>query len=247
MIFPAGDLYIKLIPAQNAEGAKKEMKPKFQGGRKMNQVQQWYYEQRAERTIKALKKNNFEAKYLPKASEVKEELWKMIPEGAIVGVGGSLTLNQVDLAKEMEKRPVKFLNPFAKGLSMEEGDRIRRQIFTADIFITSSNAITEDGKLYNIDATGNRVAAMIYGPKKVVLLCGVNKIVKDIQEAHTRAQEWAAPLNVKRLGYKPPCGVTGQCSDCSSPERICNAYVVLAKKPRRTDYLIFLIGEELGL
>ncbi len=213
----------------------------------MNEFRQWYGERQAERTIKALKKNNFEARYFAKAAEALEELWKIIPEGATVGVGGSLTLNQVDLANEIRKRPVKFLNPFAKGLSMEEGDKIRREIFSADIFLSSSNAITEDGKLFNIDATGNRVAPMIYGPRKVVLICGVNKIVKDIAEAQTRAQEWAAPMNVKRLGYKPPCGVTGQCSDCSSPERICNAYVILAKKPRRTDYMIFLVGEELGL
>ncbi len=213
----------------------------------MNQFQQWYHELQTERTIKALKKNNFEARYFSNASEAMAELWKMIPEGATVGVGGSLTLNQVDLANEIQKRPVKFLNPFAKGLSMEEGDKIRREIFSADVFIASSNAITEDGKLFNIDATGNRVGPMIYGPKKVILLCGVNKIVKDLPEAQKKVQEWTAPMNVKRLGYKPPCGVTGQCSDCSSPERICNAYVVLAKKPRRTDYMIFLIGEDLGL
>lgn len=213
----------------------------------MNQFQQWYHEFQAERTIKALKKNNFDAKYFSKASEALAELWKMIPEGATVGVGGSLTLNQVDLANEIQKRPVKFLNPFAKGLSMEEGDKIRREIFSADVFIASSNAVTEDGKLFNIDATGNRVGPMIYGPKKVILLCGVNKIVKDLAEAQKKVQEWTAPMNVKRLGYKPPCGVTGQCSDCSSAERICNAYVVLAKKPRRTDYMIFLIGEDLGL
>ncbi len=213
----------------------------------MHQFQQWYHELQTERTIKALKKNNFEARYFSKASEALVELWKMIPEGATVGVGGSLTLNQVDLANEIQKRPVKFLNPFAKGLSMEEGDKIRREIFSADVFIASSNAVTEDGKLFNIDATGNRVGPMIYGPKKVILLCGVNKIVKDLAEAQKKVQEWTAPMNVKRLGYKPPCGVTGQCSDCSSPERICNAYVVLAKKPRRTDYVILLIGEELGL
>jgi hypothetical protein len=213
----------------------------------MNQFQHWYHELQTERTIKALKKNNFEARYFPKASEALAELWKMIPEGATVGVGGSLTLNQVDLANEIQKRSVKFLNPFAKGLSMEEGDKIRREIFSADVFIASSNAVTEDGKLFNIDATGNRVGPMIYGPKKVILLCGVNKIVKDLAEAQKKVQEWTAPMNVKRLGYKPPCGVTGQCSDCSSPERICNAYVVLAKKPRRTDYMIFLIGEDLGL
>ncbi len=213
----------------------------------MNQFQQWYRERQAERTVQALKKNNFEARYFAKASEALDELWKIIPEGATVGIGGSLTLNQIDLVNELQKRPVKFLNPFAKGLSPEEGDRIRREIFSADIFLSGSNAVTEDGKLFNIDATGNRVAPMIYGPRKVVLICGVNKIVKDIAEAQVRAHEWAAPMNAKRLGYKTPCAATGKCADCSSPERICNAYVILAKKPRRTDYMIFLVGEELGL
>ncbi len=213
----------------------------------MTEFQQWYYEKLAARTIEALKKNHFEAQYVSKASDALEDLWKMIPEGASVGVGGSVTLNQIGFQEAVQKRPVKFLNPFAKGLSPEEAGKIRREIFTADFFVGSSNAVTEDGKLLNIDATGNRVAPMIFGPKKVVLICGVNKIAKNLAEAHTKVQEWTAPMNVKRLGYKPPCGQTGVCVDCSSPERICNAYVVLAKKPRLTDYLIYLVGEFLGL
>ena len=213
----------------------------------MNQLHQWYGEMQAQRTVQALKKNNFEAQYFPKAGEALEVLWRLLPEGATVGVGGSMTLNQIGFYEAVQKRPVKLLNPFAKGLSPEEGDKIRRAIFSADVFVCSSNAVTEDGKLYNIDATGNRVAPMIFGPKRVVLLCGVNKIVKDIDEAHKRVKEWVAPMNVKRLGYKPPCGQTGICVDCGSEERICNAYVTLAKKPRRTDFWVFLIGEEMGL
>jgi len=213
----------------------------------MNQFHQWYGEMQAQRTVQALKKNNFEAQYFSKAAEALEALWRLIPEGATVGVGGSVTLNQIGFYDAVQKRPVKLLNPFAQGLSPEEGGKIRRAIFSADVFVGSSNAVTEDGKLYNIDATGNRVAPMIFGPKKVVLFCGINKIVKNIEEAHQRVKEWVAPMNVKRLGYKPPCGQTGQCADCSSPERICNAYVVLAKKPRLTDFSVFLIGEDLGL
>ncbi len=213
----------------------------------MSQFHQWYGEMQAQRAIQALKKNNFDAQYFPKAADALEALWKMIPEGATVGVGGSLTLNQMGFHEAILKRPVKFLNPFAKGLTPEEMGKLRREIFFADFFVASSNAVTEDGKLYNIDATGNRVAPMIFGPKKVVLFCGVNKIVKDIQEAHRKVKEWVAPMNVKRLGFKPPCGQTGQCVDCSSAERICNAYVVLVKKPRLTDFSVFLIGEDLGL
>jgi len=213
----------------------------------MTQFHQWYQELQVERTIKALKKNNFDARFFPKASEALAEVWKMIPEGSTVGCGGSLTLSQIGFMEEAQKRSVKFLNPLAKGLSPEEGEKIRRQIFSADFFLASSNAVTEDGKLYNIDATGNRVGAMIYGPKKVILLCGVNKIVKDLAEAQKKVQEYTSPLNVKRLGSKNPCIQTGECSDCASPERICNAYVILAKKPRRTDFSVFIIGELLGL
>ncbi len=210
------------------------------------QFHQWYQELQVERAIKALKKNNFDARFFPKAAEALEELWKMIPEGASVGIGGSVTLNQIGFFEAAPKRPIKLLNPFTKGLPAEEADKIRREIFSAEIFLCSSNAVTEDGKIYNIDATGNRVAAMIFGPKKVILICGANKIVKDIAEAQKKVQEWAAPMNVKRLGLKPPCGQTGQCSDCSSPERICNAYVILAKKPRRTEFTVLLVGEPLG-
>ena len=213
----------------------------------MTQFHQWYGEMQAQRTVQALKKNNFEAQYFSKAAEALEALWRLIPEGATVGVGGSVTLNQIGFYDAVQKRPVKLLNPFAQGLSPEEGGKIRRAIFSADVFVGSSNAVTEDGKLYNIDATGNRVAPMIFGPKRVVLFCGVNKIVKDIDEAHKRVKEWVAPMNVKRLGYKPPCGQTGVCMDCGSAERICNAYVTLAKKPRQTEFSVFLIGEDLGL
>ena len=212
----------------------------------MSEFHQWYSELQVERTIKALKKNNFEARFFPKASEALAELWKMIPEGASVGMGGSFTLGQLNFPDEAQKRSLKLLNPFAKGLSPEEVNKIRRAIFSADFFVASSNAITEDGKLFNIDATGNRVGPMLFGPKKVLLICGANKIVRDMTEAYRRVQEWVAPMNVKRLGYKPPCGQTGQCADCASPERICNIYVTLAKKPRMTDYMIFIVGETLG-
>ena len=164
----------------------------------MTKSHQWYQDLAAERAIKALKKNNFDARFFPKAAEALAELWKMVPNGATVGIGGSLTLAQIGFFDEIKNRPVKFLNPFAKGLSVEEGDRIRREILTADFFIASSNAITEDGELYNIDATGNRVAPMIYGPRKVVLFCGANKVVKDIDEAHRRVQEWVSQVAIHR-------------------------------------------------
>jgi phosphatidylserine/phosphatidylglycerophosphate/cardiolipin synthase-like enzyme len=142
---------------------------------------------------------------------------------------------------------VNLINPFAKGVSPEEWGELTRKIFSCDYFLCSTNAITEEGQLYNVDSTGNRVAAMSFGPKKSIVVCGVNKIVKDMEEAWNRVWNYAAPTNANRLGRKTPCTKTGVCSDCNSPERICNISVELLKKPSRSDILILIIGEPLGL
>jgi len=207
---------------------------------------EWYQDLQLERTMKALKKNNFNVQFVPYAAKALQAIFTMIPEGASVGVGGSFTLNQIGFFDEAKKRPIKLLNPGAQGVSQEEGVQMRREIFLADFFLSSSNAITEDGKLYNIDATGNRVGAMMFGPKNVILVCGVNKIVKDIPQAQGRVQEWVAPMNARRLGMKTPCVETGQCADCSSPQRICNIYTIIAKKPLRTNMTVLLVGQHLG-
>jgi len=116
-----------------------------------------------------------------------------------------------------------------------------------DIFLSGTNAVTEDGKLFNVDASGNRVGAMFVGPKKTIVVAGVNKIVKDLEAAEKPVREWAAPQNAKRLNRKTPCVETGVCGDCSSPDRICNIYVTLGKKPSRTDVAVILVGENLGI
>jgi len=213
----------------------------------MTEYQTWYQELQVERTMKALRKNNFDAQFVPKASDAAAAVFKMIPDGVTVGVGGSMTLMQIGFFQEAARHHIKLLNPSPQELSPEEFIQARREILLSDVFLCSSNAVTEDGKLYNIDGMGNRVAAMTFGPKKVILVCGVNKIVKDITEAHRRAQEWAAPMNAKRLALKTPCAETGICVDCASPQRICNVYVATTKKPARTDVTVLIVGEPLGL
>ncbi|HME42974.1 MAG TPA: lactate utilization protein [Syntrophorhabdales bacterium] len=211
------------------------------------EFQTWYQELQVERTMKALRKNNFDAQFVAKATDASGAIFKMIPDGAIVGVGGSVTLSQIGFFEEAAKHAITLLNPSMQQLSMDEFLQKRREILHADIFLCSSNAVTEDGKLYNIDGTGNRVAGMTFGPKKVILVCGVNKIVRNIEEAQKKVQEWTAPMNAKRLALKTPCAETGVCSDCASPQRICNVYVVTAKKPSRTDVTVLIVGEPLGL
>jgi len=213
----------------------------------MEQLEGWFREKQVGRTINALKKNRFEALFVMDAKAAFEEVMKRIPDGVTVGVGGSVTLAQIGLLDALKHRKIKLIWPIQQARSDEERLELIRKSFFADVFLSSTNAVTEDGKLYNVDATGNRVGAMFIGPKKTIVVCGVNKIVKDLDAAEKRVREWAAPQNAKRLNRKTPCVETGLCEDCSSPDRICNIYVTLAKKPARTDVVVILVGEYLGI
>jgi len=213
----------------------------------MEQWEQFFREKQVERTINGLKKNNFEALFVPDSKSAFDEVIKRIPDGATVGIGGSVTLAQIGLLDALGNRNIQLIWPMRQGKTQEEIHGLIQKSFSADIFLSSTNAVTEDGKLFNVDATGNRVGAMFIGPKKVIVVCGINKIVKDIEAAEKRVKEWAAPQNAKRLKRKTPCAETGVCQDCSSPDRICNIYVTLAKKPSRTEVIVILVGEQLGI
>jgi hypothetical protein len=213
----------------------------------MEQWEQWFQEKQVERTVQALKKNNFDALFVPDSKAAFEEVMRRIPDGSTVAVGGSVTLTQIGLLDALERRNVHLIWPIQQAKNMNERMELFRKSFSSDFFLTSTNAITEDGKLFNVDATGNRVGAMFIGPKKTIVVSGVNKIVKDIGAAEKRVREWTAPQNAKRLNRKTPCVETGVCADCSSPDRICNIYVTLAKRPSRTDIEIILVGEKLGI
>jgi L-lactate utilization protein LutB len=213
----------------------------------MEQWEQWFQEKQVERTIHALKKNNFEALFVSDSKAAFEEVMKRIPDGSTVGVGGSVTLTQIGLLDALGKRNIQLISPAQQAKNMDERMDLFRKSFSSDFFLSSTNAITEDGKLFNVDATGNRVGAMFIGPKKTIIVSGVNKIVKDIDAAEKRVREWTAPQNAKRLNRKTPCVETGVCADCSSPDRICNIYVTLAKRPSRTEVIVILVGEKLGI
>jgi len=208
---------------------------------------QWFQEKQVERTINALKKNNFEALFVPNAKAAVEEVMRRIPDGVTVGVGGSVTLTQIGLMEALKGRKIHLIWPFVQGKTDDERLELIRKSYASDVFLASTNAMTEDGKLFNVDATGNRVGAMFVGPKKVIVVSGVNKIVKDLEAAEKRVKEWVAPQNAKRLGRKTPCVETGVCADCSSSDRICNIYVTLKKKPSRTEFVVILVGESLGI
>ncbi|MDD4601955.1 hypothetical protein SDC9_09161 [bioreactor metagenome] len=212
----------------------------------MSQFIAWHNETLGNKVVKALEKNNFTAAYFPKRDDAVKHILDMIPNTAAVGVGGSWTVQELGLVSELESRGNTVFDHNKPGLSRDEVLALRHKQLSSDVFLTSTNAITLDGKLVNVDGAGNRVAAMIFGPKKTIVIVGANKIVKDTAEGEERIKLYAAPINNKRLGNNNPCTVTGECMDCQAPSRICNVTTIMHKKPFVSDIHIVIIGEKLG-
>ena len=197
--------------------------------------------------IKHLRKRRMEGSYASTAAQAKDEIVAMIPQGATVFRCGSMTAGGMGLWDEIAKLPgVEVIDPYQPELSPEEGLELRRQGLTADVMIASSNAITLDGKLVNLDGMGNRVAAIAFGPKKVILLVGMNKVAPDLESAMARVKHRAAPINNIRMGVKNPCVETGLCSDCKTPQRLCNMWSIIEGHMIQNRIHVKLIGEDLG-
>jgi len=212
----------------------------------MKQFIQWHNDTFGEKVVKALEKNNFQAYYVATRAAAIEKVNALIPAGATVGVGGSWTLKEMGIPEQLEKDGHEVYDHNKPGLTMEESMSLRRKELLCDVFISGTNAITMDGQLVNTDGSGNRVAAMSFGPKKVVVVVGVNKIVADLDAAMERIEMYAAPINNKRLDRPNPCTVTGTCMDCQGATRICNITTILHKKPPTIDFHVVIVGEELG-
>jgi hypothetical protein len=213
----------------------------------MAEPQVVWNEKVAEKIIKNLEKRRMEGSYAPSAAQAKEEVLAMIPQGATVFRCGSMTTVGMGLWEDIAKLPeVKLIDPYRPELKPEEGLELRRQGLTADVMIAGSNAITLDGKLVNLDGMGNRVAAMAFGPKKVILLVGMNKVAPDLESAMARVKHRAAPINNIRYGLKNPCVETGLCSDCKTPTRICNMWSIIEGHMIEKRIHVKLIGENLG-
>ena len=191
---------------------------------------------------------NMEGIYVAGREEAAEEVVKSIPEGSKVALGGSVTLTSSGILERLRKGNYDLLDRYAPGATKEEIDRMRHEGLKADVFLSSVNAITSDGVLVAVDGTGNRVASLVFGPERVIIVASVDKIVRDEEDALDRIRRIAGPANAVRLGKKTPCAKTGICADdkCHPPERICNATLFLRgeSKPGRTK--IILVGEKLG-
>ena len=212
----------------------------------MKKFIQWHNDVFGEKVVKALAKNNFQAYYVANRAEAVSKVLSLIPAGATIGVGGSWTLKELAIPDQLEKQGHEVFDHNRPGLTMEQSVALRHKELSCDVFISSTNAITLDGQLVNTDGSGNRVAAMSFAPKKVIVVVGVNKIVSDLDAAMERIELYAAPINNKRLNRPNPCTVTGICMDCQGPARICNITTILHKKPGAILFTVILVGETLG-
>jgi L-lactate utilization protein LutB len=226
----------------------------------MRPESEWYNEKLAARCIKVLERNNIKCHYARDCDEARAKLLELIPGGITIGAGGSLTLVQVGIMAELEKRGTHTIhNPYRRDGNeyyppletvLQEIAEVGKQALTADVFLTGINAITMDGKLIATDGFGNRVAALIWGPEKVYVVSGVNKIVANVDEALRRVKAVAAPMNASRLekqhGYPPtPCGTTGVCVDCKDIRHCTYTVIVECQTfPQRIE--VVLVGESLG-
>lgn len=200
--------------------------------------------QRMERTADALRKNNMEATCVKTAQDVVPVVRSLLHPGDVVSNGGSVSLAETGVMDLLRSGEYRFLD--REGLSGDELGRVYRDAFSADAYFASANAVTDAGELFNVDGNGNRVAAIAFGPKKVILVVGCNKLVADLHEAETRLETLAAPANTKRLSCATPCRETGVCAHCHSPARVCCTYTVQRFQRQKGRIHVILVAEPLG-
>ncbi|MFH0896983.1 MAG: lactate utilization protein [Candidatus Bathyarchaeota archaeon] len=200
------------------------------------EIKKWFIERRCELTIESLKKNGFNALYVARKEDACNALLEMIPLDKRIGVAGSSTLREIGVVDALAERGNQLYDTRMPNLSREDILKIRQNHLTCDIFISSSNAITTDGKLINADGAGNRVAAMIFGPPKVIVVAGFNKIVNNLDEAVARIRYTASQMNAKHLGNEKNW----------TPERAYRVLTIIEGKPASTDLTVILVGEDLG-
>ncbi|SHK69031.1 Uncharacterised ACR, YkgG family COG1556 [Clostridium cavendishii DSM 21758] len=211
----------------------------------MVDIKKWKNICDAKEIVKTLKEKKYNAIYVDNLLEAKELVLNLIPKGSSIAVGGSVTLEKMNIIDSFRSSDYKFYDRY-QNLPFEEIVEIMRQSMLADYLVTSTNAITKNGELVNMDSTGNRAAAMIFGPKKVIVVAGVNKVVEDLKEAEARIKK-VAILNAKRISHKTPCTENGICTNCLVKDRVCN-YVSIINNGQKfhNRFTIIIVGEEIG-
>ncbi len=207
----------------------------------------WSHEQRCRKAVAALSNNGFDAVYCSALQEAADLILREAAAAGSVGFGGSMSIVGLDVETQLREMGKEILNHSNPALSRDERIEVMRRQLTCDLFLSGTNALTLSGELVNIDATGNRVAAMIFGPRKVVVVAGRNKLVDGTaREAIARVKSMATPPNSRRLKFKTPCASSGFCSDCNSPDRLCRVTSVLDRRPRMTDMTVLVVNADLG-
>lgn len=211
----------------------------------MQNIKALFREEKINKTIENLKNNGFDVVLVNNVEEAEKLTLQEIPRGSFISMGGSVTLNMTGLLQKFRSEEYSFFERFAQP-TWEDTVKVMRESLLSDYLVTGTNAITEDGKLLQVDSGGNRVAGMAYGPKNVIVISGINKIVADTHEGLERLK-YAGPLNSKRLNHKTPCNISGKCENCSTRMRMCNFISIISNGKRPFGNVkVILIKEELG-
>lgn len=204
-----------------------------------------FYEKRGQILVKNLKERHFDAWYCDTKATALEKALELIPKDATIGWGGAISAVQIGLMNAVKTGSYKIYDRDTCA-TQEERVKMMKKCLTADIFLTGANAISLDGQMVNIDGTGNRVAAIVYGPETIIVVAGMNKVVDTLEDAVKRARTIAAPMNQQRFPHQTPCQFTGCCADCKSLDCICNQ-ILITRHCRPAGRIKFIIvGEELG-
>jgi hypothetical protein len=211
----------------------------------MTQQEKLYYQKRGELLVKNLRSRHFDAWYCDTKEEALQKALELIPEGASVGWGGVVSAQQIGLFDALRAGNYNLFDR-DRCQTPEAREQMMKDSMFADVFLTGANGLSIDGQMVNIDGTGNRVAAIIYGPKKVLVIAGMNKVCDSLEQAMDRARQVAAPMNMMRFLKDTPCAVTGVCGDCKKEGCICNQIVITrhCRPAGRIQYIV--VGENLG-
>lgn len=211
----------------------------------MNEYQKLYYEKRGQALVKNLHQRQFEAYYCSDKAEALAKALTLIPEGSSVGWGGCASVSQIGLLDAVRNGSFNVIDRDT-AVSQEERMELMRKCLLTDVFLTGANAISMDGQMVNIDGMGNRVSAIVFGPRSVIVVAGMNKVVDTVEDAVVRARTVAAPINKQLFPSPTPCMVNGKCADCKSEGSICNQ-ILITRSCRPAGRIKFiLVGEERG-
>ena len=200
----------------------------------------------AESIIKNLEKRNMTAFYCEDIEECRQKVLELVPAGSVISWGGSMSIHECGVPQALNDRGDCEVLDRTKYITPEQQQEFAVKTFQSDYYLMSTNAITLDGELVNIDGNGNRVASLIYGPKHVIVITGMNKVVGDVMQGYDRVRNVASPPNTIRLGKNTPCANTGKCGDCLSPECICSQIVVTRRSREKERIIVILVNENLG-